>query len=144
MPLRTLTVSGKLKPVSFIIPCICKQVSCQSWWLLLHSTVTRWLSTCIISVLMLFQGRLTLLMGPPRSGKSLFMQMLAGEANCLLCSSCVHRHALPLMSTLGLAAPLMASPLECLASARGCGSSRAACTRSRWQRSTLTAEHTRF
>ena len=144
MPLRTLTVSGKLKPVSFIIPCICKQVSCQSWWLLLHSTVTRWLSTCIISVLMLFQGRLTLLMGPPRSGKSLFMQMLAGEANCLLCTSCVHRHALPLMSTLGLAAPLMASPLECLASARGCGSGRAACTRSRWQRSTLTAEHTRF
>ena len=26
------------------------------------------------------QGRLTLLMGPPRSGKSLFMHMLAGKA----------------------------------------------------------------
>ena len=31
-------------------------------------------------ILMFAQGRLTLLMGPPRSGKSLFMQMLGGKA----------------------------------------------------------------
>ena len=143
MPLRTLTVSGKLKPVSFIIPCICKQVLCPSWCLLLHCAVTRRLSTCVIFVPMLFQGRLTLLMGPPRSGKSLFMQMLAGEANCLLCTSCLHHHTLPFMSTMVSAAPLMASPPECLASLRGCGSGKAACTRPRWQRSTLTAERSR-
>ena len=39
---------------------------------------------------MRLQGRLTLLMGPPRSGKSLFMQMLAGEASCLPRTSCMH------------------------------------------------------
>lgn len=36
------------------------------------------LATGYHSCCLCLQGRLTLLMGPPRSGKSLFMQMLGG------------------------------------------------------------------
>ena len=89
MPLRTLTVSGKLKPVSFIIPCTSKQSFLGDFQC---PDLSQGLLTYVTCVPMHLQGRLTLLMGPPRSGKSLFMQMLAGKASCWLCTSCMHLH----------------------------------------------------